>query len=224
MSLYLIVFLFTFMLSYYGSLTNTLSNSLYYDATGNVASAYATAILVAILICVIILAIVTIAEWRMFKKAGQPGWAAVIPFYNDYINYKIFWGNGWLFLLSLVLGVVHYIPIIGVIASIISLLFYGATQYKKSESFGHGIVFAVGLFICPVVFELILGFGRDRYLGIPQDGFSYDQLKAKYGKYFPKTENVTFTQPSSEKEKPDITYTAPDKETQETENHDADVK
>lgn len=182
---------------------------------------YGKAILTAIVVCLVILAIVTIAEWRIFKKAGQSGWTALIPFYNDYINYKIFWGNGYLFLLSLVLSVLCRLPVIGVVAVIIDVIFYGATQYKKSEAFGHGIPFAVGLFICPMVFEMILAFGKDRYLGISQDGFSYDQLKEKYGKNWPKTGNVTFTQPPAEKEKPDITYTTPNSTKQEIKTDDA---
>ena len=36
-----------------------------------------------------------VAGWKIFEKAGQPGWASIVPFYNSYIRYKIFWGNGW---------------------------------------------------------------------------------------------------------------------------------
>ena len=209
--------------SYVASLTSSMSDSLYYDYTGRITAIYGKAILTAIIVCVVILVIVTVAEWRIFKKAGQPGWAAMIPFYNDYINYKIFWGNGFLFLLSLVLSVLCRLPVIGVLAVIADVIFYGATQYKKSEAFGHGLPFAVGLFICPLVFEMILAFGKDRYLGIPQDGFSYDQLKEKYGKNWPKMENVTFTQPSAEKEKPDITYTTPETPEQDSKTEDAET-
>ena len=114
-----------------------MSDSLYYDYTGRITAIYGKAILTAIIVCVVILVIVTVAEWRIFKKAGQPGWAAMIPFYNDYINYKIFWGNGFLFLLSLVLSVLCRLPVIGVLAVIVDVIFYGATQYKKSEAYAH---------------------------------------------------------------------------------------
>lgn len=223
MNLYLLSFILSFMVSYVASLTSSMSDALYYDYTGKMTAIYGKAILTAIVVCLVILAIVTIAEWRIFKKAGQPGWAALIPFYNDYINYKIFWGNGFLFLFSLVLSVLCRLPVIGVVAVIIDVIFYGTTQYKKSEAFGHGIPFAVGLFICPMVFEMVLAFGKDRYLGIPQDGFSYDQLKEKYGKNWPKTENISFTQPSAEKEKPDITYTALEPPKQENKADDAGI-
>lgn len=35
-----------------------------------------------------------VAGWRIFAKAGQPGWASIVPFYNSYIEFKIYWGNG----------------------------------------------------------------------------------------------------------------------------------
>ncbi len=160
--------------------------------------------LLAILVCVFLWLLVLVAEWRIYTKAGQPGWASLIPFYNDYISYKIFWGQGWLFLLPLVLGFLQNIAYIGFIASLLSLLLYAATQYKKSVAFGHGIPFAVGLFFLPTIFELILAFGGDYYHGVPQDGFSYDQLQHKYGKYAPNTDNISFTSPDGSRKDEDI--------------------
>jgi len=49
---------------------------------------------------VAILAVV--AKWKLFEKAGEPGWAAVVPFYNSYVLFKLSWGNGWYFLLTTV--------------------------------------------------------------------------------------------------------------------------
>ena len=46
-----------------------------------------------------ILIVMIVATWKLYKKAGEPGWAAIVPFYNSYIMYKIsgkknlFWGN-----------------------------------------------------------------------------------------------------------------------------------
>ena len=34
--------------------------------------------------------LVVVANWKLFSKAGQPGWASIVPFYHDYIVYKIF--------------------------------------------------------------------------------------------------------------------------------------
>ena len=40
-----------------------------------------------------------VANWKIFEKAGQPGWASIVPFYSNYIEFNIYWGNGWLFLI-----------------------------------------------------------------------------------------------------------------------------
>ena len=40
-----------------------------------------------------------IANWKIFEKAGQPGWASIVPFYSNYIGFNLYWGNAWLFLI-----------------------------------------------------------------------------------------------------------------------------
>ena len=90
--------------------------------------------------------------WVIFQKAGEEGWAAIVPFYNTYVLFKITWGNGWLFLLLL-------IPIVNIIMEII-------TMVKLSHSFGMGGGFACGLIFLPVIFWPILAFGDYRYVGV----------------------------------------------------------
>ena len=92
-----------------------------------------------------------IVTWRIFEKAGQPGWAAIIPFYNAYILYKITWGNGWWFLML-------FIPIVNVVFSIITMI-------KLSRAFGKSDGFAVGLIFLSIIFMAIIAFDKDRYLG-----------------------------------------------------------
>ncbi len=133
-------------------------------------------------ICILFWLLVIVAEWRIYTKAGQPGWASLVPFYNDYIAYKIFWGNGWLFMVLVILSFLRGADFIGYIAALLCFLLQAATQYKKSVAFGHGIPFAVGLFFLPSIFEMILAFGSDSYHGVPRDGFSYDELKSRFGK------------------------------------------
>lgn len=48
-----------------------------------------------------------VANWKIFEKAGQPGWASIVPFYSNYIEFNIYWGNGWLFLIPVVLSLLH---------------------------------------------------------------------------------------------------------------------
>lgn len=60
-----------------------------------------------------------IAKWKVFEKAGEPGWAAIIPFYKDYILFKLSWGNGWYFLLTAVPALIAQIAYVSVYMSLI---------------------------------------------------------------------------------------------------------
>lgn len=92
-----------------------------------------------------------IGMWKVFTKAGEPGWMSLIPFLNTYKLYKIAWGNGWLFLLGL-------IPIVNIVV-------YIMVSIKMARAFGMGTGFAVGLILLPSIFYLILGFGDSVYYG-----------------------------------------------------------
>ena len=95
-----------------------------------------------------------VAMWKIFEKAGKPGWAAIIPFYNIYVLFKITWGNGWKFLFLL-------IPIANIVFAII-------TMVKLAKAFGKSGGFAVGLIFLSIIFYCILAFDKSEYLGVPQ--------------------------------------------------------
>ena len=92
-----------------------------------------------------------IAQWKIFTKAGKPGWAAIIPFYNMYTLFEVAGMNGWMFLLML-------IPIVNII---IMIMLY----VNLAKSFGKSTGFAVGLIFLNFIFMLNLGFGSDQYVG-----------------------------------------------------------
>jgi len=94
------------------------------------------------------------ALWRVFVKAGHPGWAAIIPFYNIYVLLKVVGRPGW----WLILWILWFIPIIPLIVWIIVAL-------DLAKSFDRGIGFAFGLILLSFVFIPILGFGDSRYAG-----------------------------------------------------------
>lgn len=91
------------------------------------------------------------AAWRILTKAGQPGWAILIPIYNVYVMLKIvgrpWW---WLFL--------YLIPIVNLVITII-------VAVDLAKSFGQSPAFAVGLILLSFIFYPILAFGDYRYLG-----------------------------------------------------------
>lgn len=119
-----------------------------------------------------------IAGWKIFTKANQAGWASIIPFYSDYIKFKIFWGNGWLFLLPIACSLLSAIPVFGYAFSILAIVIHVLMSHKKALAFGEGWGFAIGLFFLPTIFEMILGFSsKYQYKGVPIDGTSYKELK-----------------------------------------------
>ncbi len=97
----------------------------------------------------VILAIV--AYWKIFTKAGQPSWAAIIPIYNVIVLLRVVGRPWWWLFLMLV-------PVLNLVILVI-------LSYNLARSFGHGTWFTVGLVFLPMIFALILAFGRSKYLG-----------------------------------------------------------
>ena len=91
--------------------------------------------------------------WKVFTKAGQPGWAAIVPIYNIYILLKIGGRPGWWLLL-------FFIPIVNVIIAIL-------LGIDVAKAFGKGAGFGLGLTFLGFIFYPILGFGNAVYLGNP---------------------------------------------------------
>ena len=112
---------------------------------------------------VIILAIVIFmiaAMWKIYEKAGEEGWKAIIPFYNLYVLLKIVGKPGW-WLILMIIPIVNYVFVIW-------------TYNMLSKSFGKDEGFTVGLVLLGFVFFPILGFGEARYLGPFGDKAAYD--------------------------------------------------
>lgn len=138
--------------------------------------------------------VIIIGKWKVFKKAGKPGWASLVPFYNDYIEFLLFWGNGWLFIVPIVLGLFSPIPILGQVCWLLIVIIRCVHRYKEAESFGQGLGFALGLIFLKPIFICILGFGNKyEYHGVPIDGYSYRELKEKFDSVNKK--DVNYEQP-----------------------------
>lgn len=106
-----------------------------------------------------------ISGWKLFTKAGEPGWASIIPFYNSYIEFKIYWGNGWLFLIPLVCVLLSAIPVLGTILAIVSFVMVIIIRYKQASAFGQSGAFALGCIFLNAIFSMILAFGNYTYQG-----------------------------------------------------------
>lgn len=162
-------------------------------------------ILLSLIFCVIVI----IAQWKLFTKAGKPGWASIVPFYCSYVEFQIFWGNGWLFVLPFILTFLSGIPVIGIVLLVINVIIALLHQYKTAEAFGQGLGFTLGLIFLHPIFLCILAFGDYTYKGVPIDGASYNELKNKFDKVDEMSKNTAYEAPPKEKEK-DIKFENPD--------------
>ena len=107
-----------------------------------------------ILAPVVVIALVVLVFaglWKTFAKAGKPGWAAIVPFYNTWVLLEIVGRPGWWLIL-------YFIPIVGLIIGIIVLV-------ELAKSFGKGVGYALGLIFLSPIFIVMLGFGSARYVG-----------------------------------------------------------
>jgi len=96
--------------------------------------------------------IYAVSQWKIYEKAGQPGWAALIPIVNVYFLLKIIGKPTWWMLL------LFFVPFVNFIIAIwmVNLL---------AKSFGRGIGCTIGLLLFGVIFYPILGFGDAKYIG-----------------------------------------------------------
>ena len=112
---------------------------------------------VSMIISLIFSVAMLVAYFKLFTMAGEPAWAAIIPFYSSYVLFRIIYGNGWKFLLMLV-------PILGEILAV-AMLIRLAQVYGRSTGFGIGLIF-----LSPIFFLLLAFDGKSNYQG-PHEGF-----------------------------------------------------
>ena len=122
---------------------------------GSGGAAFATIfgiILIVLGIAIAIAAVVfyIIAWWKIYTKAGRPGWSNLIPVYGWVEFFNVAWGSGVYFLFMLIPGVNILVAIL--------------TVQKLSESYGHGLGYTLGLFFFPFIFIPILGLGKSKHI------------------------------------------------------------
>ena len=96
--------------------------------------------------------------WKTFEKAGEPGWAAIIPIYNLYVLVKIS-GNAWWWV------ILFFIPLINLLATV-------KISINLASKFDRGVLFGLGLALLSFIFYPILGFGGSQYRDTAQSAES----------------------------------------------------
>jgi Family of unknown function (DUF5684) len=100
----------------------------------------------------VIAAVFIVAGWKVYTKAGKPGWAVLIPIYSAIVLLDIVGKPWWWFLLMLI--------------PVVNLIFIIIVMHRLSLSFGQGVGTTI-LLLLGIGF-LILGFGSAKYVGPPQ--------------------------------------------------------
>jgi hypothetical protein len=120
---------------------------LFADSNGGGAAIALLAFLVYAAIIVLYIA----GLWKVFEKAGQKGWLAIIPILNLYILIRIAGREGWWIILFL-------IPCVNIIVAALVYL-------DVADRFGKSAAFGIGMWLLGFIFIPILGFGDARYQG-----------------------------------------------------------
>ena len=104
----------------------------------------------------ILIAIYVIANWKIFEKAGQPGWAAIIPIYNIIVMLDVQGRPKW--------WVIWYlIPVVNYVSALVMFIIQCLDYAKR---FGKDGGFVAGLLLLNPIFLLILAFGSAQYQGV----------------------------------------------------------
>jgi hypothetical protein len=140
------------------------------DLSGGQAAGLAAFMGIYSLFMFVIIVVAIAAMWKIFTKAGEDGWKAIIPIWNTIILLKIV-GRPWWWLL------LFFIPLVNIVVMII-------VYNDLSKSFGHGMGFTLGLIFLNIIFFLILGFGGSKYVG-PGGQPAYAGAGAGGGGYAP---------------------------------------
>jgi hypothetical protein len=100
-----------------------------------------------------LMVLVVASFWKIFSKAGKPGWAAIVPIYNVVVYLQVVNRPIWWIILLL-------IPIVNIVVLII-------LTNDLAKSFNKGIGWTIGMLLLGVVFYPMLAFGSDPFVGRP---------------------------------------------------------
>ncbi len=98
-----------------------------------------------------IMVVMIVSWWKIFTKAGKPGWAILIPIYSILVYLEII-GKPWWWLIMLIIPIVNIVFMIWAVNML-------------SKSFGQSEGFTVGLLLLGIIFIPVLGLGKFQYKG-----------------------------------------------------------
>ncbi len=149
--------------------TNTYSSGYFPEEV----VAFIAAFFIVILIFALVFGVMSIiANWKIFEKAGEKGWKAIIPGYNLYIFFKLFWNTNmfWACLVAafaggFISGGFENIAWLGSLLTLAAAVLEYVMYWYMCKSFGKTTGFFVGYLFLTPIFGLILGFDSSQYAG-----------------------------------------------------------
>ena len=136
----------------YGSSASNLAT------TSSIVDTLFTILLTYSIIVLVIAVLQIVALWKIFTKAGEKGWKAIIPIYNLVTLFKISGLSPWIIFGYLA----TFIPFVGWIVCL-GISIYQCNSLAKA--FGKDVGYTIGLLLVPTIFYMILGFGNAQYVG-----------------------------------------------------------
>ena len=114
--------------------------------------------------------LVVIGSYKLFRKAGEKGWKAIIPILNDYTRFKLY-ANKDLFLSFLIATMASNLIADGnkllmfltFLSSIIVFVISFKMHLGMARSHGRNVGMAILLTILPGIGYMILGFDKSEY-------------------------------------------------------------
>ncbi len=128
-----------------------------------------------LLIVIAIYVVTVIGLWKMYVKAGRPGWAAIVPVYNWWVWVEMIGKPRWWFWALVASVLLSWIPVVGIILSLLMFVLYLLGCLEMAKAFDRGSGTGIGLWLVPFVFAPILGFGDAQYVGVaaaPTGGYA----------------------------------------------------
>ncbi len=99
----------------------------------------------------LVLILILASLWKVFTKAGKPGWGCIVPIYNVILLLEIAGKPLWWVILL-------FIPLVSIVVAIL-------VSIEVGKAFGKSTAFGLGLALLPFVFYPVLGFGSAQYQG-----------------------------------------------------------
>ena len=143
--------------------TDTYDTGMFSALFGALFGLFIVTIIIIIVLCILIV----IGKWKILKKGGQNGWAALIPYYSDWELCKMTGICPYWALIMFIMAIINTggNGVIGVLILIVSLYYKIILNVSLAKSFGKDPAYAIGLIIVPWIFYPMLGLGAAEYIG-----------------------------------------------------------